>query len=108
MTLFQEIKSLVIRIAIFDMLFLFGSGTHTATLSSPNPVPISDENPMCRTYQLMICIGLAFMRKFLYREQIFRAAGTSDGSFVEFQCEESLQMDVFEEQLEVILQDDGP
>jgi hypothetical protein len=62
MNLFQEISSNSVTIAVFDLLFLLGSGSQTATLSEPEPVPVSDERPLCRTGQLLICIALAMVR----------------------------------------------
>jgi len=63
---FQEIFTESVTIAILDLLFLLGSGSQTATISEPEPVNISDDRPLCRTSQLLICIGLAMLRQYIY------------------------------------------
>ena len=47
--LFTEFKNKKIVDAIFDLLFVLGSGTTSSTLSEPELRVVGDERPMCRT-----------------------------------------------------------
>ena len=51
---------------MFDLMMVAGSGTSTATLTHPEPVEVSDERPLCRTSQLMVCFALAMIRIVIY------------------------------------------
>jgi hypothetical protein len=46
--LFTEFPNLSIQKAIFDLLFAFGSGYTTGTMTDPS-VPINEEKVLCRT-----------------------------------------------------------
>ncbi len=46
---FQELFTESVTLAILDLIFLFGSGSQTATISEPEPVNVSDTHPLCRT-----------------------------------------------------------
>ena len=63
--LFTEFVNKDISLAIFDLLFAFGSGSSTSTATDPETL-ISDEIVLCRTSQLLICIALAMTRQVLY------------------------------------------
>ena len=67
MTLFSEMKRESISLAIMDMILLVGSGSTTSTLSNPEPVAVSGSRPLCRTYQLLLAIGLAILRMIIYK-----------------------------------------
>ena len=50
----------------------------TSTLSQPERVPISDEKPLCRTYQLILSLALAMMRILLYDLNVKSMATTQE------------------------------
>lgn len=58
-SLFTEIKNETIRIAIFDLLILLGSGHDSKTL-------LGQGSCLCRTSQLMLSISLAMLRIVIY------------------------------------------
>lgn len=59
--LFTEFVHKEISLAIFDLLFAFGSGYTTSTVTDPE-ISVDDEILLCRTSQLLICIALAMTR----------------------------------------------
>ena len=58
--LFTEFPNISISAAIIDMLFAFGSGTTTGTVT--DPVTPSNESNLCRSSQLLVCVALAMTR----------------------------------------------
>lgn len=73
---------------------LLGSSTTASTLSEPEPVECSPERPLCRTSQLIVCLGLAMTRMIIYRSKL---RALSEGREASIQ---KLQMNEFEEWLE--------
>ena len=69
-SLFTEMRQETVAVALFDMILLLGSGCTTSTLLSPEPTTISKERPLCRTYQLLLSVGLAILRKIIYKVRI--------------------------------------
>lgn len=63
--LFTEFIHKEVSLAILDLLFAFGSGYTTCTVTDPE-VRVDDEILLCRTSQLLICIALAMTRQVLY------------------------------------------
>lgn len=58
--LFTEFPNISISAAIIDMLFAFGSGTTTGTVT--DPVTPSNDSNLCRSSQLLVCVALAMTR----------------------------------------------
>lgn len=52
-----------------DLLFVFGSGCMRGTFVEPLE-PVTDEYPLCRTQQLLLCIALVLTRQVLYKFQV--------------------------------------
>jgi hypothetical protein len=69
-SLFTEMRRETVAVALFDMILLLGSGCTTSTLLSPEPISTSKERPLCRTYQLLLAVGLAILRKIIYKTRI--------------------------------------
>lgn len=63
-------KSESVCTSVLDLLFLLGSGSQTATISEPEYVNVSDQRPLCRSSQLLICVGLAVVRQYIYKQKI--------------------------------------
>lgn len=63
--LFQEFDNPLICTAILDLLFVFGSGCTTATITDPNSF-VGADTPLCRTSQILICTALAMTRQVIY------------------------------------------
>lgn len=63
--LFTEFVNQDISLAILDLLFAFGSGSITSTITDPETY-VNDEIVLCRTSQLLVCIALAMTRQILY------------------------------------------
>jgi hypothetical protein len=63
--LFSEFVHKEIALAILDLLFAFGSGYSTGTVTDPE-IGVDNESPLCRTSQLLICIALAMTRQVLF------------------------------------------
>jgi hypothetical protein len=67
--LFTEFPDKSIAKAILDLFFAYGSGYTTRTLTEPE-VAVNDENMLCRTSQLLICIALTMTRQVLYKYKL--------------------------------------
>jgi hypothetical protein len=63
--LFTEFENEKISLAIIDLLFAFGSGYTTSTVTDPE-IRVDDDISLCRTSQLLICIALVMTRQVLY------------------------------------------
>ena len=63
LSLFQELESMEVRLAILDWIILMGSGSMTKTPAGDKP--LSNEFCICRTSQIMVSIALAMIRRTL-------------------------------------------
>ncbi len=63
--LFTEFENEDISLVIIDLLFAFGSGYTTSTVTDPE-IRVDDDILLCRTSQLLICIALVMTRQVLY------------------------------------------
>ena len=64
-SLFAEFGNREISNAILDLLYVFGSGCTTSTVTDSS-TPTSDESNLCRSSQLLICVALVMTRQVLY------------------------------------------
>ena len=75
-----------IALAIMDLIFVFGSGCMWGTFAQPME-PVSEEYPLCRTQQLMLCVALVLTRQVIYKYKADKIVP------------EKMAMNVFEEHL---------
>jgi hypothetical protein len=64
MTLFTTLHP-QIALTTLDLIFCFGSGYMRGSFADPAE-PVSDEFPLCRTQQLLLCAALVLTRQVLY------------------------------------------
>jgi hypothetical protein len=55
-----------LSLAVFDLIFAFGSGVMRGTCAEMPMEPVNDEDPLCRTQQLLLCVALVMTRQVLY------------------------------------------
>ena len=55
-----------LSLAVFDLIFAFGSGVMRGTCAEMPMEPVNDEYPLCRTQQLLLCVALVMTRQVLY------------------------------------------
>lgn len=84
-TLFAEMED-KIALAIMDLIFVFGSGCMWGTFTQPME-PVTEEFPLCRTQQIMLCVALVLTRQVIYKFKADKAVP------------EKMAMNVFEEHL---------
>ena len=53
-------------LAVWTLLFAFGSGGMRGTCVDSEDFPVSPEFPLSRSQQLLICVALALTRKLIY------------------------------------------
>lgn len=58
-----------LSLAVFDLLFTFGSGVMRGTCAS-SPQPVNDDYPLCRTQQLLLCVSLVMLRQVTYSYRV--------------------------------------
>ena len=64
MSIFTELNYKISGI-ILNLLFMIGSGSYTFITPECKPVPVTEENPVSRTSQLIICIATVLGEKLI-------------------------------------------
>jgi len=59
-----------LSLAVFDLIFAFGSGVMRGTCAEVPMEAVNDEYPLCRTQQLLLCVALVMTRQVLYAKRV--------------------------------------
>ena len=54
---------------ILDLIFIFGSGFERGTFQQPME-PVTEQHPLCRSQQLMLCFALVLTRQVFYKLRV--------------------------------------
>ena len=72
---------------MLDLIFAFGSGFMRGTSVDEHMTPVNRDYPLCRTQQILLCVGLVMTRQVIY------------DSFIRREPLEQMPMNEFEERV---------